>query len=234
MCEHYVSLICFAIKILLSAFSLKVGIHVTEVQLSRAMGSLLRLIADVMADLVNQDGDAGEEDSEDSDIRLRRSVSAPILLTPPIGMLMPRKWRALTRNKNGMVQGSNGYLLTPLRSLVIARPANSVSRALICAAMGSTLAPIWTWISECLDDLEIRLRARLAWNSRRPNISAPEFLNVDSGTYKLICLSEFIVSVSFFIVLLSEDIFRLSCQLLIWILFRRFQTPQRECSRIGG
>lgn len=157
----------------------------TEVQLSRAMGTLLRLIADVMGDLVNQDSDNGEEDGDDTDCRLHQSASAPVLLTPPVGMIIPRKWRTLTRNRGGMVQTPTGCILTPLRSLVVARPADSVGRALICAAMGSILAPIWDWISECLDDLEVRLRARVSWNERRPDVPAAEFFNGDYGTLKL-------------------------------------------------
>ncbi|VUZ48249.1 unnamed protein product, partial [Hymenolepis diminuta] len=160
------------------------GIHVTEVQLSRAMGTLLRLIADVMGDLVNQDGDNGEEEGDDTDCRLHQSASAPVLLTPPVGMIIPRKWRTLTRNRGGMVQTPTGCILTPLRSLVVARPADSVGRALICAAMGSILAPIWDWISECLDDLEVRLRARVSWNERRPDVPATEFFNGDYGKSK--------------------------------------------------
>nr|CDS34716.2 E3 ubiquitin protein ligase hyd [Hymenolepis microstoma] len=160
------------------------GIHVTEVQLSRAMGTLLRLIADVMADLVNQDGENVEEEGDDTDGHLRRSVSAPVLLTPPVGMVVPRKWRALTRNRGGMVQTPTGCILTPLRSLVVARPADSVGRALICAGVGSILEPIWDWISECLCDLEARLRARASWNEIRPDIPAVEFFSGDYGKSK--------------------------------------------------
>ncbi|VDO05272.1 unnamed protein product [Rodentolepis nana] len=159
------------------------GIHVTEVQLSRAMGTLLRLIADVMADLVNQDGENAEEEGDDIDSHLRRSVSAPVLLTPPVGILVPRKWRALTRNRGGMVQTPTGCILTPLRSLVVARPADSVGRAIICAGMGSILEPIWDWISECLCDLEVRLRARATWDEPRSDVSSVDFCG-DHGKSK--------------------------------------------------
>lgn len=150
----------------------------SEQQLSRVLSSLLRLITEVMIDLVNQDGTTGEEESDDSDQHIRRSVSAPVLLTPPVGLLMSRKWRTLTRSRNaGPPQATSSFILTPLRSLVISRPTDSIAKALICAYTGSTLEPIWTWLAEGLDRLEVSLRRRRNWILRRPELTPLEFID---------------------------------------------------------
>lgn len=166
----------------------KHGIHVTQVQLSRAFACLLRLLADVMADLVNRgnegvDTEEGIGETEGSattgshtgNSDMRRCVSAPVFVHSSLDLPLLRKLRVFSRK-------GNGYCLAPLRSLVAARPTDSMDQALICTAVGFVLAPVWAWLTEALDGLESRLRARAAWNAQHPNAGSVEVSALDSGT----------------------------------------------------
>lgn len=161
----------------------------TQIQLSRAFACLLRLIADVMSDLVNHGNESSESevgiDSEttsatgtrDNVVDLRRSASAPVFMhSSTLDVPLLRKLRNISRK-------NSAGCLPPLRTLMAARPAEKVDRALICAAVGFVLAPVWAWLAEALDGLESRLCARVLWNARHPNLSDLEATTMDSGQF---------------------------------------------------
>uniref|UniRef100_A0A5K3FCE0 HECT domain-containing protein n=3 Tax=Mesocestoides corti TaxID=53468 RepID=A0A5K3FCE0_MESCO len=149
----------------------KCGIHVTQVHLSRAFACLLRLIADVMVDLVHQGGDIENGCSISASLApgdLRRCFSAPVLLNSALVTPLNRQLNAINRT---------GQFITPFPPTMAARIPDTVEQATVCAAAGFILAPIWAWLVGALDSLEARLRCRARWTSKhaatKPSSSTP-------------------------------------------------------------
>lgn len=163
------------------------GMHITQIQLSRAFACIMRLLADCMVDLNNEQAASS---------LLRRCVSAPVFLsslstdtsvpaTKTTFSFGTDNTRATTgsRQHNFSFDGAGTRILylkslglpslglSPTsRSLPAVEPVSFLQlsvqdQAAICASVGYALAPVWAWLVGSMDSLESQLRFRALWSA---------------------------------------------------------------------